>query len=128
MKNAWISWWRILSNLDSLVARVLKARYFPSGDVLNVKLGASPSYSWRSIHDSLRVIQEGTRWRVGNGKLIHIWDDKWLPTPSTYKVISPQHPPPSETLLNTPWFLPSLTQTQNGGRWKPLELPSFLLR
>ena len=25
----------------------------------------------------------------GNGKLIHIWDDKWLPTPTTYKVISP---------------------------------------
>ena len=28
-------------------------------------------------------------WRVGNGNLIHIWEDKWLPTPSTYKVISP---------------------------------------
>jgi len=27
---------------------------------------------------------------VGNGKTIHIWDDKWLPTPTTYKVISPQ--------------------------------------
>ena len=97
-KNAWISWWRILSNPNSLVARVLKARYFPSGDVVNVKLGASPSYSWRSIHDSLRVIQEGTRWRVGNGKLIHIWDDKWLPTPSTYKVIPPPPPPGGNTV------------------------------
>ena len=27
---------------------------------------------------------------MGNGKLIHIWDDKYLPTPTTYKVIS--HP------------------------------------
>jgi len=27
---------------------------------------------------------------VGNGKMIHIWDDKWLPTPTTYKVLSPQ--------------------------------------
>jgi len=26
---------------------------------------------------------------VGNGKIIHIWDDKWLPTSTTYKVISP---------------------------------------
>ena len=26
---------------------------------------------------------------VGNGRLIHIWDDKWLPSPTTYKVISP---------------------------------------
>ena len=28
----------------------------------------------------------------GNGRLIHIWDDKWLPNPSTYKVISPSRP------------------------------------
>ena len=31
----------------------------------------------------------GSRWRVGNGRRIHIWEDKWLPTPTTYKVISP---------------------------------------
>ena len=30
----------------------------------------------------MEVIQKGTRWRVGNGKQIHIWDDKWLPTPT----------------------------------------------
>ena len=80
---------RILSNPDSLVARVLKAKYFPTRDFLNAKLRALLSFSWRSIHSSLRLIKEGTRWRVGNGKLIHIWDDRWLPTPSTYKVISP---------------------------------------
>ena len=26
---------------------------------------------------------------MGNGLLIHIWEDKWLPTPSTYKLITP---------------------------------------
>ena len=57
--------------------------------VTSFVLGSSPSYSWRSIFNSLRVIRKGTRWRVGNGKQIHIWDDKWLPTPSTHKVISP---------------------------------------
>ena len=34
-------------------------------------------------------LKQGTRWRVGNGKKIHIWDNKWLPTSTTYKVISP---------------------------------------
>lgn len=33
---------------------------------------------------------KGTRWRVGNGRLIHIWEDKWLPTPTTFKFISPK--------------------------------------
>ena len=35
------------------------------------------------------IIQKGIRWRVGNGKSIQIWMDKWLPTPSVYKVTSP---------------------------------------
>ena len=39
---------------------------------------------------SLRVLKDGTRWRVGNGKRIHIWEDRWLPTPTTYRVTSPQ--------------------------------------
>ena len=29
---------------------------------------------------------------MGNSRLIHIWEDKWLPTPTTYKVISPPRP------------------------------------
>ena len=81
--------WRLLSNPHSLVARIYKSKYFPHGDVLNSKLGSNPSYAWRSIFNGLEVIKRGTRWRVGNGKVIHIWEDKWLPTPSTYKVISP---------------------------------------
>ena len=93
--------WRILQNPNSLVARVLKSRYFPNEDILNAKLGSSPSYFWKSIHSSLDVIRKGTRWRVGNGKLIHIWDDKWLPTPSTYKVISPPNANPQFPIVSS---------------------------
>jgi len=81
--------WRMLEEPSSLMARMYKAKYFPNGDVLGASIGSNPSYAWRSIHKSLEVLRQGTRWRVGNGKLIHIWDDKWLPTPTTYKVISP---------------------------------------
>nr|XP_023912601.1 uncharacterized protein LOC112024185 [Quercus suber] len=82
--------WRILTNPNSLMARVFKAKYFPFDDVLNSKKGSNPSYAWRSIHNSLDVIRKGTRWRVGNGRRIHIWDDRWLPTPTTHKVVSPR--------------------------------------
>ena len=81
--------WRMLSNPSSLVARVFKARYFPHDEILNSKKGTNPSYAWRSIHISLDVLRKETRWRVGNGRRIHIWEDKWLPTPTTYKVTSP---------------------------------------
>ena len=80
--------WQILSNPNSLMARVYKAKYFPYDDILNAKLGSNPSYAWRSMFNSLEVIRKGTRWRVGNGKRIHIWEDKLLPTLITHKVIS----------------------------------------
>lgn len=82
--------WRLLSNPNSLVARIYKAKYFPHGDVLNSKFGSNLSCAQQNIFNGLEVIRKGTHWRVGNGRLIHIWDDKWLPTPTTYKVIS--HP------------------------------------
>ena len=82
--------WRILTNPTSLVARVYKAKYFSFEDVLHSRIGSNPSYAWRSIHNSLRILKDGTRWRVGNGKRIHIWEDRWLPTPTTYRVTSPQ--------------------------------------
>ena len=82
--------WRILMNPRSLIARIYKAKYFPFNDILGAKLGSNPSYVWRSIFNSLEIIRKGTRWRVGNGKMIHIWEDRWLPTPTTHKVCSPQ--------------------------------------
>ena len=83
------------------LSRVLKAKYFPTEDILNANLGSSPSYSWRSIHSSLGVIRKGTRWRVGDEKLIHIWEDKWLPTPSTYEVISPPNDMPQFSMVSS---------------------------
>ena len=82
--------WRILTNPTSLVARVFKAKYFPFEDVLHSWIGSNPSYAWRSIFNSLWVLKEDIRWRVGNGKQIHIWEDRWLLTPTTYRVTLPQ--------------------------------------
>ena len=85
--------WRLILNPNSLVAKIYKARYYPHGDVFRAKLGSNPSYAWRSILNGLEVVNRGTRWLVGNGNRIHIWEDKWLPTPTTYKIISPPQNP-----------------------------------
>lgn len=36
------------------------------------------------------TIEKGSRWIVGNGRKVDIWKDRWLPTPDSLKVISPQ--------------------------------------
>ena len=42
----------------------------------NTRLG---SYAWKSILIGRDVIQRGSRWRVGNGEKINIWQHRWLP-------------------------------------------------
>ena len=39
------------------------------------------------------LVQCGVRWHVGDGKMIKIWRDKWIPSPSTYKFITPERTP-----------------------------------
>ena len=52
--------WRLISNPNSLVAQLYKAKYYVHGDVFNAKLGSSPSYTWRSIFNGLEVVRRGT--------------------------------------------------------------------
>lgn len=82
--------WRLQNGHNSLLHRVLKAKYFPNGDFLNAALGNNPSYTWRSIFSAQSIVKQGVCWRVGNGKDIQLWGDKWLPRGSSYEVISPR--------------------------------------
>ena len=75
---------------ESLVYKVLKAKYFSRSDFINASIGHSPSYTWRSIMVAQNLVNEGTRWRIGNGTNVRVWMDKWLPMPSTYKVTFPR--------------------------------------
>ncbi|KAH1072683.1 hypothetical protein J1N35_025011 [Gossypium stocksii] len=71
--------WRILSQPKCLLAKVLKARYYPSSDLLLAKIGSYLSFTWRSIYNAWELLVEGLVWRVGSGDRINIWNDYWLP-------------------------------------------------
>lgn len=47
--------WRLLVNLDSLCARVLKAKYYPNQNI-----------TWQSIFTCIQSFDTGCIWRVGN--------------------------------------------------------------
>jgi hypothetical protein len=81
--------WRLWKSPDILVARIMKAKYYPDCLVLEAPLGNQPSFAWRSIQGSSNLVKNGLVWRVGNGKKVRIWKDMWLPTPTTYMVHSP---------------------------------------
>ncbi|KAL9438276.1 hypothetical protein AB3S75_024032 [Citrus x aurantiifolia] len=79
--------WRILQFPDSLVAKVLQARYFQNKDFMKAKLGSTPSFVWRSILWGRQILSSGARWRIGGGQKIQIHKDNWIPKPSTFKPI-----------------------------------------
>ena len=38
------------------------------------------------------IIMKGSRWCIGNGQSVHIWEDRWIPSPTSFRVISPRAP------------------------------------
>ncbi|XP_065637991.1 uncharacterized mitochondrial protein AtMg00310-like [Quercus suber] len=82
-------WWRMQQNPNSLVHRVLKAKYFPNGVACEAELGSRPSYAWRSMWTAKKVVDRGSRWCIGNGEGVRIWKDRWLPSLASFKITSP---------------------------------------
>jgi hypothetical protein len=80
--------WRFLQHSNSLVYRFLKAKYFPHTSFLEAPVPNNVSYIWRSLCESRHVLRAGLRWCVGTDTCIKAWTDAWLPSPTTYKVIS----------------------------------------
>ena len=71
--------WRILTNPESLSAKVLKAVYFPQCDLLSATLGSAPSQVWRAVHEGISTLRQGLIRRIGSGQLTKIWEDNWIP-------------------------------------------------
>lgn len=59
--------WRFMSQPDTLVAKLFKAKYYLKWDFLEAKRGSNSSYVWRSLHEARVVLKEGVRWCIGPG-------------------------------------------------------------
>lgn len=71
--------WRLLQNPQSLAARLMKAIYYPRGNLIDTVFRSEASPVWHGIEHGLELLKQGIVWRVGDGKNIRIWRDNWLP-------------------------------------------------
>ncbi|XP_074301425.1 uncharacterized protein LOC141632812 [Silene latifolia] len=111
--------WRLLTEPDGLWARVMRARYYPEGDIMTAELGSAPSYTWRGIVEARRVLDSGWRRRVGDGLGIRVWRDAWLPETQTGRVLSPLVPGKELMTVAKP--------LDNGGGWNESLLAELFL-
>jgi hypothetical protein len=51
--------WRLITDPESLCARVLRAKYYPDGDILKAGPKSGSSYTWQSILASLNTFKRG---------------------------------------------------------------------
>lgn len=51
--------WRIMTNPESLIARIYKARYYPRCNFFEATLVHKPSFVWRSICKSKFILRAG---------------------------------------------------------------------
>ncbi|KAG6687414.1 hypothetical protein I3842_11G070100 [Carya illinoinensis] len=67
--------WKIMNETSSLLHRIYKSKYFLNSSIQEAQLGNAPSYAWRGIWESIRLLMKGCKWRVGDGESINIWTD-----------------------------------------------------
>lgn len=78
--------WRLLKFPNSLCARLLKARYYPSGNLLDTAFIQNQSRSWQGIVHGLELLKRGIIWRIGTGSSVKIFRDNWLPREGALQV------------------------------------------
>ena len=82
--------WRLLDNPDSLCARLLRAKYYPHGNLLDIVFPASSSAVWKGIVHGLDLLKKGIIWRVGDGTLVKTWRDPWIPRGNYFRPVTPK--------------------------------------
>jgi hypothetical protein len=60
--------WRLIQFPESLCAQLLKAKYFPRGELVDTVFSADVSPTWKSIEHGLDLLKKGIIWRVRSGK------------------------------------------------------------
>ncbi|KAL9840377.1 hypothetical protein AtNW77_Chr2g0227581 [Arabidopsis thaliana] len=85
--------WRMLQYPESLMAKLLKGRYFHDSNILNAVQGKKASFIWKSILHGRDLVRKELRFCIGDGTIVDAWLDPWLP----------MHPPrPPIKTVNAP--------------------------
>ncbi|CAN1178678.1 Uncharacterized mitochondrial protein AtMg00310 [Linum perenne] len=67
--------WKIISKTFSLLARVLKGKYFHNSSFMLADEGSHLSWGWKSILASREILVQGLRCQIGTGQQVLAFHD-----------------------------------------------------
>ncbi|CAN0846303.1 LINE-1 retrotransposable element ORF2 protein [Linum grandiflorum] len=100
--------WYLLSNPNSLAAKVLKGKYYPHSTFLQAKCRSNSSPAWKSLCFGATLLRQGAFWQFGNGESFCPLQDNWLLSP---------RPTPASLLHPHNNHLPPLSDFHKHGIW-----------
>ncbi|KAH7561136.1 hypothetical protein JRO89_XS10G0178500 [Xanthoceras sorbifolium] len=71
-----------------ILARVMKNLYYRNYDSLQAKDKSNSSLIWKSFLWGRTILEKGLRWQVSDSRDICVYHDRWIPRPSTFRVLS----------------------------------------
>lgn len=69
--------WRLIQDTDPLFYKIFTSKYYPNCSIFEAA-SSSGSFGWKNTLRYRNLIARGSRWRVGHGKTIRIFQDAWL--------------------------------------------------
>uniref|UniRef100_A0A803QEQ0 Reverse transcriptase n=1 Tax=Cannabis sativa TaxID=3483 RepID=A0A803QEQ0_CANSA len=70
--------WRVNFDPNSLLAIILKAKYFRHNSFLEASHGHSPSFTWTRLIWGRDLLKKGLVWKVEDGSSIKTLNDHWI--------------------------------------------------
>lgn len=77
--------WQFLNNPRSFLARILRARYYPTNLILQAQRGQDASFIWMGF-ESRDELCKVFKWVLGDAHNINIFSDQWLRGKADYRV------------------------------------------
>jgi hypothetical protein len=66
--------WRLIHMPNGLCARVLRAKYYPQGNMIDTVFTGNPSPTWSAISYGLELLKHA----IAYGRSMRIWRDNWI--------------------------------------------------
>ncbi|KAM1888293.1 hypothetical protein ACFX13_046433 [Malus domestica] len=55
---------------------------------MEAQMGSYPSYTWPSLLWGRELLHHESRWCIGNGRSVRVYDDAWVPNERLFRVHS----------------------------------------